>query len=232
MCLYKWKEIRGIILEKSKMNKKKRKMSLRQIFRRIMSLLNKKHGWRSLGKRWELCYYYFRKWTNEGVFKDIFKLYKSDNKIRVIDSKTIVCTNKMSKSKKGINGHKKINGIKLQILTDINYSPMKITINQANMNDSKGGHLLLKDYKEKDFLLLANKGYRGSNISKNVRLKNGDIIIAEGVWCKFRCGIERTIANIFCCLRLEKCREGSYDSFESFIILRCLQLFSHHSQTF
>ena len=75
----------------------------------------------------------------------------------------------LAKSVKGIDGGKKIKGIKRHLAVDLNGFPLTIFISRANVHDSKGAIGLAIDTACKYptiRLLKADNGYRGPLVKK------------------------------------------------------------------
>ena len=100
---------------------RKRKHPLRSIFNGLLYITKTGVQWRMLPKeypKWQLVYYYFRKWTSEGLIEEIHKFLvgycrKQKNReespsLGLIDSQSIK-TSSMT-SEKGYDGGKKIQG--------------------------------------------------------------------------------------------------------------------------
>ncbi|WP_367892203.1 transposase [Muribaculum intestinale] len=87
--------------------------------------------------------------------------------VAVIDSQSV--RTGLDQSVKGIDGGKKINGIKRHLAVDLNGFPLTIFISRANVHDSKGAIGLAIDTVCKYptiRLLKADNGYRGPLVKK------------------------------------------------------------------
>jgi putative transposase len=160
---------------------RKRKHSLRDIFNAILYLLKTGCQWRMLPNcfpKWELVYYYFTKWKNTGVIKQIHELLR--DKIRkkagreispslaLIDSLSVKTT-RLGSENRGVDGGKKINGRKRHIITDTMGLLLAVVVHAANVHDSKGATdviAMLKGRFERLVKILADGGYRGELIEK------------------------------------------------------------------
>ena len=86
--------------------------------------------------------------------------------VAVIDSHSV--RSGYSQSQKGIDGFKKVKGIKRQILVDSEGLPLLCDVTTANVHNSKGVNILLTDmqiYYPTVSLVKADYGYRGNDSS-------------------------------------------------------------------
>jgi len=156
--------------------KRKRKHSLREILNALLYITKSGIQWRLLPKeypKWELVYYYFRRWTSEGLIEEIHEVLlsycrkqagrKESPSLGLIDSqsvKTSCITNE-----KGYDAGKKVTGRKRHIITDTMGFILAIVIHNANLQDRDGAKLVMKELQYKYPLLkkiLADGGYRGT----------------------------------------------------------------------
>jgi putative transposase len=128
---------------------RKRKHSLREIFDGIFYLLKTGGQWRMVPDcfpKWELIYYYFSKWKNNGTIEMIHK------KLRDITRKnagkeippSMVLRDSQSVKKtrrgglcRGVDGGKKTKGRKRHIITDTIGLLLAVVVHAANEHDSK-----------------------------------------------------------------------------------------------
>lgn len=117
-------------------------------------------------------YYHFRKWCeSDQPIKFLKKLVESKRNhdgrkpeptVAVVDSQSI--RSGYSQSQKGVDGFKKVKGIKRHLLVDSQGNPLLIDVTAANVHDSVGVRKLLNDiglrYKSIS-LIKADNGYRG-----------------------------------------------------------------------
>ena len=121
-------------------------------------------------------YYHFRKWSeSENLILSQHSLVrvrrrkigrKTEPTVAVIDSQSV--RSGYSQSQKGIDGFKKVKGIKRQILVDSEGLPLLCDVTTANVHDSKGVDILLSDmqiYYPSVSLVKADQGYRGIDSS-------------------------------------------------------------------
>ena len=157
---------------------RKRKHPLRSIFNGLLYITKTGVQWRMLPKeypQWQLVYYYFRKWTSEGLIEEIHKFLvgycrKQKNReespsLGLIDSQSIK-TSSMT-SEKGYDGGKKIQGRKRHIVTDTLGLLMAIVVHSADIQDREGAKLVIEqlryDYPRLK-KILADGGYTGQLI--------------------------------------------------------------------
>jgi len=156
-------------------DKRKRKYSLRIFVDALFYISKTGVQWRLLPKdfpKWQLVYYYFRKWTAEGLIEEIHDTLRKLVRIQkgkeespslgLIDSQSVK-TQSMTKEK-GYDGNKKINGRKRHIITDTLGLIMAIVIHNADIQDRTGARLVIKELRYKFPRLtkiLADQGYTG-----------------------------------------------------------------------
>jgi putative transposase len=161
-------------------NNRKRKHDLSEILNAIFYLVKTGCQWRMLPSdfpKWQLVYYYYRKWCDLGEFDLILsKLRETVRKKRcqnaeptlgIIDSQSVRWGNNMSL--KGFDGNKKVKGIKRHVVVDKNGFLIAIMVTIASINDGKAALLLMRVLKELSSslkLIVADGGYRGEIIAK------------------------------------------------------------------
>jgi len=157
---------------------RKRKHSLREILNALFYITKSGIQWRMLPKeypKWQLVYYYFRKWTSEGLIEEMHELLYSKCRkqagreaspsLGLIDSQSIK-TSSMTKEK-GYDGGKKVQGRKRHIVTDTLGLLMAIVIHGADIQDREGAKLVIEQLRYKFPRLekiLADGGYTGQLI--------------------------------------------------------------------
>ena len=110
---------------------RKRKNSLRSLFEAVLYLLVTGCQWRMLPHdypKWQLVYYYFRKWSKEGRIEHLLnklvrKVRKKRNQsespsVGALDAQSVKWGNR--KSDNGFDANKKVKGIKRNIVVDRN----------------------------------------------------------------------------------------------------------------
>jgi putative transposase len=157
---------------------RKRRHDLRAIFDALFYILKTGCHWRMLPcsyPKWELVYYYFSRWRDEEVFvhlndmtREVVRLKnnkKAQSSVAIIDSQSIKTTRRGGL--RGIDGNKKIKGRKRHIMVDSMGNIITNIVHVANIHDSKGAHLVLKNLKENIHgikVIYADCGYRGELI--------------------------------------------------------------------
>jgi len=165
-----WKSIENLFNYK-----RKRKNSLRLIVNALFYIVKTGIQWRFLPKdfpKWQLVYYYFRKWTAEGLIEELHEvLRKKIRRLRgkeespslgLLDSQSVK-TQSMTKEK-AYDGNKKINGRKRHVVTDTLGLIMVIVIHSADIQDREGAKKVIEELKYKYPRLkkkLADQGYTG-----------------------------------------------------------------------
>lgn len=186
---------------------------------------------------WQTVYYYYRAWAADGEFKEMLdilteqvRLWEGQSpqpSIAVIDSQSVKSAS--LPSPKGIDGNKKVKGIKRQLAVDRNGHLLDIQTTPANMHDSKGALLLLAllaashpQIKK----ILADRGYRGELIEIirnafgfNIEVtlsgtSKGKFIPAKGRWVA-----ERSIAWLDNFRRLARNYEDSLETARQMVII-------------
>lgn len=168
---------------------RKRKHDLRKIWNAINYLVKTGCQWRLLPNnfpKWQLVYYYYSKWADLEIYDLI--LDKLRRKIRVkmgqnpeaslgiMDSQSVRWGN--NRSLNGIDGNKKVKGIRRHTIVDKNGFLITVMVCVANIHDSKAALLLMRMLKE--FLcnikvILADGGYRGE-LAEQVKKVYGYLI--------------------------------------------------------
>ena len=156
-------------------NNRKRKHSLKEILNALFYITKSGIQWRMLPKeypKWQLVYYYFRKWTSEGFIEEMHDLLhvmcrkQSDREespsLGLIDSQSVK-TSSMTHDK-GYDGGKKIQGRKRHIVIDTMGFIMAVVVHSADIQDRVGAKLVLETLRFKYPRLkkiLADGGYTG-----------------------------------------------------------------------
>jgi putative transposase len=225
---------------------RKRKHSLRDILNASFYLLKTGCQWRMLPlcfPKWELVYYYFSKWKNNGTIEHIHEILR--DKVRkkagrhespslaCIDSQSIKTT-RIGGESRGIDGGKKIKGRKRHIVVDTMGLLLAVVVHAANEHDSKGAFdviALLRGRFSRLIKIVADGGYRGELIEKT---KNAfgwilEIVLRKDDSPKFavipkRWVVERTFAWFESYRRLSKDFEFNTNTSEAMIQLAMIKL--------
>lgn len=169
---------------------RKRKYSLRIIVDAILYITKSGVQWRLLPKdfpKWQLVYYYFRKWSFEGITEQIHerllaklrekKGKQSSPSLGLIDSQTVK-TASVTKEK-GIDGNKKISGRKRFIITDTLGLILAIFIAPANLGERAGAEQVLREMRGKYpriVKIVADQGFDGLAFIERIRQNFGWIV--------------------------------------------------------
>lgn len=157
---------------------RKRKNSLRDILNGMFFVLRTGCQWRNLPcklyPKWQSVYYYFYQWTHDGTFEIInFTLNGHIRKLEgrqatpslgCVDSQSIKLAPVIFEDQ-GIDGNKKVNGRKRQVLVDTFGFIWACSVHAANLSDTMMGCELFKKIKDKLLRLdkiLVDAGYKGN----------------------------------------------------------------------
>lgn len=153
-----------------------RKHSLREIINAILYVTKTGCQWRMLPHdfpRWELVYYYFSVWRNNGIWLQIHdalvkQIRKQEGRKEqptagIIDSQSVKST-LVSSQDKGFDAGKRIKGIKRHIIVDVLGLILAVVIQGASVQDRDGAkpvieRLTAKWHKIKK--IFADAGYNG-----------------------------------------------------------------------
>ena len=154
---------------------RKRKHSPREVINALFYITKSGIQWRMLPKeypKWQLVYYYFRKWTAEGLIEEMHELLRSfcrkqagrdpSPSMGLIDSQSVK-TSSMTQEK-GYDGGKKVQGRKRHIVTDTMGFILSIVIHSADLQDREGAKEVLQALRFRFPRLkkiLADGGYTG-----------------------------------------------------------------------
>ncbi len=176
------------IIESLLTNKRKSKWDLRIIWEAICYITKTGCQWRLLPEDyppWQTVYWYFTKWTMDGTIEIAHqevrkalrrKLDKNEEEsVGIIDSCS-VRMNATSGLDRGIDGNKKIKGLKRHMLVDSLGLVIDVVIHAANIHDSKGAVEVFEKLEERKYdhprlkVIFADAGYRG-NLKKWLQKK-------------------------------------------------------------
>jgi len=143
---------------------------------------------------YNLVYYYFSKWKNEGVFEVLFiKLHiwlriilglgrEECPSLGLIDSRSVKTSHHVDGCR-GIDGNKKIKGRKQHLVVDTLGIPLAIVVHKANIHDSVGALQVFEDMR---FILTKilpqlcdNQERLRKNISKTQELLDNPVFHQE-----------------------------------------------------
>lgn len=195
---------------------------------------------------WQTIYYHFRTLGDKDVFSKIkrklleIKRIKDKRKkspsIAVIDSQSV--RSGLSKSEKGIDGNKKIKGIKRHVCVDSAGNPLEIIITKANIHDSKVSAALISKTKINHpniSIIRADNGYK-SNINSVIK----DLLSIEVQCVKSKFGtsefipiqgrrvVERTISWLDNSRRLARNYEQFLHTSQIMAEFACMMLLLKH----
>ena len=228
--------------------KRKPKWELRKIWEAICYVTKTGCQWRlvrSFYVPWQTVYWYFRKWTLEGVIETAHQVMrkrlrkeKSKNEsagVGIIDSASVRMSS-ISGRDRGIDGNKKIKGSKRHIIVDTMGMIICVAIHGANIHDSKGAKEVFEKLYEirHDHELLkkifADGGYQGELaewLKKKLKLdmeivkrnENDKWEVLPKRWI-----VERTFAWLMNFRRLVMDYERTKESVESHIYIAMMMI--------
>lgn len=156
---------------------RKRRHDLRVIFDAILWITRTGSQWRNLDSsfpHWRAVYYYFDNWSRKGLLEQINEALNrhereqlqraSSPSLGLVDSQSVKLA-PMIYEYRGVDGHKKVNGRKRQLLTDVLGRIWRVCVHPANEHDSLAGTALLKDISGRMKRLkkiIGDKAYRGT----------------------------------------------------------------------
>ena len=168
---------------------RKRKHDLRLIINALFYLVKTGCQWRMLPTdfpKWQLVYYYYRKWGCDGTLDLLLDTLRSKARSRknqgasptlgIIDSQSVRSAN--NRTVKGIDGNKKVKGRKRHIVVDKNGWLICVIVTVANLHDSKAAETLIINLKQVLVgikLLVADGGYRGE-LAEKIKKQLGYIL--------------------------------------------------------
>lgn len=193
----------------------KSKYSVFSLLNALLYLIKSGCQWRMLPKEyppyWSV-YRFFRAWSSSEKFQRIMNQLVDKRRKElnlsaeilecIIDSQS--CRWGLSDSEKGVDGYKRVKGIKRTIVVDANGYPLCVRVTTANMNDNKIACLILPDalkMRQSIKVVKADRGYQGVKSadiskSKNVEIKcvksnqgTSEFVPIDGRWV-----VERTFA--------------------------------------
>jgi putative transposase len=234
-----------VIIERILAEKRKRQHSLRLICNLLFYLLKTGCQWRELperGVKWQLVYYYFRKWQAVGVVEQLHELLYTQSRQRrkrdrfptaaVLDSqsvKTALATNAV-----GYDAGKKVKGRKRHLLVDTQGLVLAVRVSSAAEADRQGAEAVFRKVDKLQIsnlkIVYADGGYRGkliSQVKEQFGIKLSIVKKKAQVGFKVlpkRWVVERTFAWLTKCRRLSKDYERLTTTSEAFILLAMCRL--------
>lgn len=227
------------------LQERKRKYDLRLIWNAIFYLVKTGCQWRMLPldfPKWQLVYYYYRKWASQLDFDLLLEKLRGHVRVKrgqsmepsvgIMDSQSVRWGNNASLN--GIDGNKKVKGIKRHVIVDKNGFLIAVMVTIANVHDSKAAYLLMRVLKEMCSSvknILADGGYRGELVD-NIRKKFGyviQVVISAYKEQGFRpiqkrWIVERTFSWMDYNRRLCRNYELTFDSAEEMVKLAAIRL--------
>lgn len=235
-----WQMLEKLIPE----TRRKRKYPIRHIVNGLFYLIKTGCQWRMLPNdfpKWQLVYYYFRKWESEELIDQINQALIEERRVKqgrqrqpsvvIADCQTVKTT--MLGGIRGYDGNKKINGHKRHIVVDTQGNIIECLVHSANQHESQTAELLMRKLKEDQFRIkkmIADGGYRGElketakkkyNIELEVVKRNEEkaFIIQPKRWV-----VERTIAWFNGYRRLSKDFERFLETGRAMVFLSSIKL--------
>lgn len=225
---------------------RKRQHSLRVITNAILYITKTGCQWRYLPRdfpNWQLVYYYFRKWTKEGLIENIHQILFAKVRIKkgrqvspslgIVDSRSVK-TASVTQAK-GLDANKKIAGRKHFIVTDTLGLIMGIWIVAASCGERAGAENLCEQMRGKYPRLtkvLGDQGFTGAEFIASIQTRFG--LIFEVVKKVLGVGgfqvlpkrwiVERTFGWLVYHRRLVKDYEEKTEHSQSFVQMAMIRL--------
>lgn len=236
-----WQYIEKVLLPQVR----KRKHDLKEIWNAIFYLVKTGCQWRMLPHdfpNWELVYYYYRKWCSLEEFDLLLGHLRSQVRIKynqnaspslgILDSQSVRWGTNTALN--GVDGNKKVKGIKRHVLVDKNGFLIAVMVTVANIHDSKAARLLMRVLKElcsSVKTIIADGGYRGE-LAEYIKYTFGyvlQVVISnykeQGFRpIKKRWVVERTFAWFDNNRRLCRNYETKFDSAEEMVKIAAIKL--------
>jgi len=202
--------------------------------------------WRAIGLLCDIpfstLYTLFARWTRLGLWRRLLDRLRrtwrlacgdtADPSTVVIDSRS--CRSAPSCFTRGIDGGKKIRGVKIQVAVDKHGIPLGIDVASANTHDTKGIVPVLRELASQGFRgpALSDLGYRGKRLAKIAealgitvkpvaRGRDGKFLPAGICWV-----VERSFAWLSRYRRLNKIFERTKEHLVAFIEIAFVSILS------
>lgn len=225
---------------------RKRQHSLQVIVNAIFYVTKTGVQWRNLPKdfpKWELVYYYFRKWSQTGLIGKIHQILYEKVRIKqkrevspslgLLDSQSVKTASVTEE--KGLDANKKINGRKRFVVTDTLGWIIGLMVVAASVQERDGAEKLFALMEGKYPRLekvLADQGFNGEEFTKRIRQTFGFVLeIVKKVLgvsgfqvLPKRWVVERTFGWLMFNRRLVKDYEVKTEHSEAFIQMAMIRL--------
>lgn len=155
--------------------KRKRKYDLRDVVDAIFWMLRIGSQWRNLPETfppWQSVYYYFRRWKSDDTLQKLNEALNKKERVRQgkeptpsmlnIDSQFAKAAPFVSQNK-GVDGNKRVNGLKRHIITDTLGLVWFVVVHAANLADGSMGEQVvnpLVEYLHRLKKILADAAYK------------------------------------------------------------------------
>lgn len=241
-----------VIIEKVIAEKRKRQYSLRLVCNLLFYLLKTGCQWRELphrGVKWQVVYYYFRKWQQQGIIEQLNELLYARSRQKskrsyfptaaVLDSQSVKTA--LATEAAGYDAGKKIKGRKRHLLVDTQGLVLALRVSGADETDRTGAEEVFRKADKLQLSMLklvyADGGYRGKLITQvkkqfgitlsivKKKAKQGFKVLPK------RWVVERTFAWLTKCRRLSKDYERLTTTSEAFILLAMCRIMLNHYKT-
>lgn len=159
--------------------RRKRRLDLRQVVNAIFWIVRTGTQWRNLDRsypKWTAVYRYFYIWSNDGTWEtinvalNIIERQRQEREptpsLTCVDSQSVKLA-PMIFEDKGLDGNKKVNGRRRQVMADTLGLVWAVVVHAANLSDTIMGCELFKRVKERLVRLkkiLVDAGYKGTFI--------------------------------------------------------------------
>jgi len=202
--------------------------------------------WRTIGMLSDIpfntLYSLFARWTRLGLWRRLLKRLAKEWRIAcgdkaepsnlIIDSRS--CRSSPTCGKRGIDGGKKIKGIKVHLAVDKHGFPKAIGISTANVHDTVGILPVIEELVRQDFkgTLLGDAGYRGKKLAAITKEKGMSLIsVVSGTGKDFipvgiRWVVERSFAWLSRYRRLNTIFERTDEHLVAFIEIAFISILS------
>lgn len=236
-----WQIITSVIEDK-----RKRLHSLRQIVNAIFYVAKTGCQWRLLPRefpKWQLVYYYFRKWSKSGLINKLHQLLYEKVRVQagrsvspslgLLDSQSIKTASLTQV--KGLDANKKINGRKRFIVTDTLGWIIGLMVVAASVQEREGAEklfILMKGEYPRLEKVLADQGFNGAEFTVRIKSTFGFMLeIVKKVLgvsgfqvLPKRWVVERTFGWLMFNRRLVKDYEEKTEHSEAFIQMAMIRL--------